>query len=59
MKGLYYKSLQLQKVCKEHQKMAYFKENYIKKRGNNYGKYSGNYCINQFLRYILLKRNIH
>lgn len=46
MKGLCYKSLQLQKVCKEHQKMVYFKENYIKKRGINYGKYSGNYYIN-------------
>ena len=32
--------------------MVYFKENRIKKQENNYRKYSGNYCINQFLRYI-------
>jgi len=32
--------------------MVYFKENRTEKQENNYGKYSGNYCINQFLRYI-------
>jgi len=46
MKVLYYKSLQLQKVCKESQKMIYFKENFIKIHKYNFSKYSGSCCIN-------------
>lgn len=46
MKDLHYKSLQPQKVCKESQKIIYFKEKYIKICKYNYSKYSGSCCVN-------------
>jgi hypothetical protein len=46
---LYYKSLQIKKVCESLKKMLYFDENCIKKYINNHSKYSEICCIIWFL----------